>query len=444
MLMNAEIQIQFLNHACVKIITDTVTVVSDPWFSGAIFNKGWQLIWTSDELFPLAADSDYVWLSHEHPDHFSPDFFRRLDGKKPEVLFQATRDRRLARYLAGRGFNVHEIPNGGRFALSPVEQLTIGKSGLWDSWNLFESADKKILNINDCILKTDGDLRAIKKRIGPVDVLLTQFSYAGWVGERSDKRLREDAARRRLDVVRRQIEHLEPRYVIPFASFARFSHEENSYLNDSVNRISDFLDVCSGTDSTPIVMKPTDTWRVGEARDNTPAIQFWEREFDAVPSMALQRMTTPVDFATLASQCAAYQAGIFKKNSNAWIKLLSAVPFLHLFHPVDIRLVDLGTTVRFSFFDELRQVDGTRSADIEMASDSLSFLFANEFGLDTLLVSARCNGDKKGIGLTMRNFGIGVLNSMGWSVGLGMFGMVVREFRLIWLVLRELKHVNPD
>jgi hypothetical protein len=126
------------------------------------------------------------------------------------------------------------------------------------------------------------------------------------------------------------------------------------------------------------------------------------------------------------------------------MKRLSAVPFLHLFHPVHIRLVDLGTTVRFSIFDGLQQVDGAGSPDIEMSSDSLSFIFANEFGLDTLLVSARCNADKKGIDLTMRNFGIGVLNSMGWSVGLGMFGMVVREARLIWLVLRELKHVNPD
>jgi UDP-MurNAc hydroxylase len=442
--MNAAIQIQFLNHACVKIITDTVTLVSDPWFSGSIFNKGWQLIWTSGELSTLAADSDFVWLSHEHPDHFSPAFFRRLNDKKPDVLFQATRDRRLARYLASRGFNVHEIRNGGRFALSPVEQLTIGQSGLWDSWSLFESADKKILNINDCILKTAGDLRAIKKRIGHIDVLLTQFSYAGWVGERSDKRLREQAARRRLDVVRRQIERLEPRYVIPFASFARFSHEENYYLNDSVNRISDFLDVCAGTPSTPIVMKPTDTWCVGEARDNAPAIQFWDREFDAIPSMALQRTTAPIDLATLVSECTAYQAGIFKNNSKAWMRLFSVVPFLHLFHPIHIRLVDLGTTVRFSFFDELRQVDGPRSPDIEMSSDSLSFVFANEFGLDTLLVSARCNGDKRGIDLTMRNFGIGVLNSMGWSVGLGMFGMVVREMRLMWLVLRELKSVNPE
>src|SRR6478735_3876726 len=257
--MTGAVRIQFLNHASVRIITDAVTLVSDPWLSGSICNNGWELIWTSEQLYPLAADSRFVWISHEHPDHFSPEFFRRLDGKKPEVLFQSTRDRRVARYLTDRGFSVRELSRHERFPLSSREQFMIGRSGLYDSWSLFESPAKRILNINDCIVKTAADLRAIKKRVGHVDVLLTQFSYAGWVGSRSSKRLREEGAKRRLDVVRNQLTHLEPDYVIPFASFVRFCHEENSYLNDSVNRIPDFLNVCAALKATPIVMKPIDT-----------------------------------------------------------------------------------------------------------------------------------------------------------------------------------------
>jgi UDP-MurNAc hydroxylase len=442
--MSPQVKIQFLNHACVRIISDAVTVVSDPWFSGSIFNNGWELIWTSEQLYALAADSDFVWISHEHPDHFSPEFFRKLGEKKIDVLFQATRDRRLARYLIKQGFRVHEIQNHHRFQLSSLEQMTIGKSGLYDSWNLFVSEDTKILNLNDCIVKTDGDLRALKKRVGHVDVLLTQFSYAGWVGDPNNKTLRENAAKRRLDVVRKQLGHLEPRYVIPFASFVRFCHEENCYLNDSINRIPDFLDICADTQSAVIVMKPMDTWCVGEAHDNTPAIQFWEQAYSAIPSLELRRAQSPGDVARLRSECAAYQSRIFAKNSKAWMKVLSAVPFLKAFRPIHIRLADLGKTVRFSFFDELQEVAGIRSADIEMSSDSLSFIFANEFGFDTLMVNARCRAPKKGLDLTLKNFAIGDLNAMGWSIGFGMFRMLVYEVRLIWLVLRELKNVNPE
>jgi UDP-MurNAc hydroxylase len=442
--MSVPVRIQFLNHASVKIATDTVSIVSDPWLWGSIFNNGWELISASEELFPVAADADFIWISHEHPDHFSPAFLKRLHDRKPRVLFQATRDRRVARYLAEQGFEVREIRDLQRVDVSPAERFMVGRNGLYDSWSLFESGDKKILNINDCIIKSPSVLRAIKKRIGHVDVLLTQFSYAGWVGDRRNKSLHEQAARRRLGVVRTQIECLEPDYVIPFASFSWYCHEENAYLNASVNRIPDFLAVCAQTNSVPIVMKPLDSWRVGEPHDNRPAVEFWERAYDRLRSLPLRKTPAGADLTALRSECAAYRQRVLAKNSKTWMKLLAAVPFLGFFKPVDIRLVDIDKTVRFSFFDELREVEGAQSADIEMSCDSLSFIFAHEFGFDTLMVNARCNASRKGLDLVMKNFAVGNVNAMGWSIGWGMFALLVREFRLVSLVVRELKNVNPE
>ena len=442
--MSGPVKLQFLNHASVKIMTDTIAIVSDPWLSGSIFNNGWKLISTSDELFPVAADTDFIWVSHEHPDHFSPAFFKQLTGRKPRVLFQATRDRRVARYLMEQGFDVREIRNMETVSVSAAERFMVGRNGLYDSWNLFESGGKRILNINDCIIKTRGVLRGIRKRIGHVDVLLTQFSYAGWVGDRRNKALHEEAARRRLDVVRTQIECLEPDYVVPFASFSWYSHEENAYLNASANRIPDFLKVCAQTNSTPIVMKPMDVWCVGEPHDNAAAVEFWEHAYDRVASLPVDTTRRNSDIAVLRSECEAYRRRVFAKNSKMWMKVLAAVPLLNIFKPIDIRLVDIEKTVRFSFFDELREVDAVPVPDMEMSCDSLSFIFANEFGFDTLMVNARCNASRKGLDLVMKNFAVGNINAMGFSVGLGMFAMLVREYRLVWLVLRELKHVNPE
>jgi hypothetical protein len=194
----------------------------------------------------------------------------------------------------------------------------------------------------------------------------------------------------------------------------------------------------------PVVMKPMEVWGVGEAHDSTPAIQFWDRAYDRIPSLELRRSHASVDVSALRTECATYQSRIFARNSKKWMKLLSVLPFLNLFKPVHIRLTDLGKTVRFSFFDELQEVQETRAPDIEMACDSLSFIFANEFGFDTLLVNARCNADKRGLDLVLKNFAIGNANAMGWSVGWGMFGLLVHEARLIWLVLRELRNVNPE
>jgi len=261
---------------------------------------------------------------------------------------------------------------------------------------------------------------------------------------RRNTALHEEAARRRLNVVRTQIECLEPDYVIPFASFSRYSHEENAYLNASVNRIPDFLEVCAQTGSAPIVLKPLDVWCVGEPRDNAVAIDFWERAYDRVPSLPLRSASPTADLAVLQAECESYRQRIFARNSRTWMKLLAAVPFFRFFKPIDIRLTDIGKTVRFSFFDGLRETAGGRPADVEMSSDSLSFIFANDFGFDTLMVNARFNASPAGVDLLMKNFAVGNVNSMGWSIGWPMFGFLAREFALVWLIIRELKNVNPE
>jgi hypothetical protein len=350
----------------------------------------------------------------------------------------------VAGHLAERGFEVREIGNFDRVNISPAETFMVGRNGLYDSWSLFESGGRRILNVNDCPIKTGSELRDIRKRIGHVDVLLTQFSYAGWVGDRRNKALHEQAARRRLDVVRTQIECLEPDYVIPFASFSWYCHEENAYLNASVNRVPDFLDVCARTNSIPIVMKPRDVWCVGQPHDNTPAVEFWECAFESLRSRPPRTTSTRPDVAVLRAECDTYRQKVFAENSKTWMKALSAVPFLGFFQPIDIRLTDIGKTVRFSFFDELREVENATSPDIELSTDSLSFIFAHVFGFDTLMANARCNASPKGLDRVMKNFAVGNINAMGWSIGWGILDLLFREFRLVTLVVSELRNVNPE
>ena len=92
-------QIQFLNHASVKLITSRVRITSDPWYSGAAFNNGWDLIRTDNDLPAIASDATHFWLSHEHPDHFSIEFFKSTRNRSARVLFQKTADQRVASFL---------------------------------------------------------------------------------------------------------------------------------------------------------------------------------------------------------------------------------------------------------------------------------------------------------------------------------------------------------
>src|SRR5579864_8628743 len=164
-------QIQFINHASVKIITPQARITSDPWYSGPAFNNGWDLIRADADMKTTASDATHIWLSHEHPDHFSIAFFKATPNRALRVLFQKTADGRVAGFLRAQGFAVDEIPQGVNHEFAPGETISVTRAGFYDSWCVVRVGGKVILNLNDCEVNTAQDLLALKQKVGPVDVL---------------------------------------------------------------------------------------------------------------------------------------------------------------------------------------------------------------------------------------------------------------------------------
>jgi hypothetical protein len=428
-------RIQFINHASVKIITAHARITSDPWYSGAAFNNGWDLIRSDPEMTATASDATHIWLSHEHPDHFSIAFFKATPNRDLRVLFQKTADQRVATYLRAQGFAVDEVAEGESFALAADETIRVGRSGFYDSWSLVRAEGCTILNLNDCELKTDQDLLKLKSEIGPIDVLLTQFSYAAWKGGRVNKALRQTAASDKLATVRRQVACLTPKYVIPFASFVYFSHVENFYLNDSINDVAAVLEAVAPYDCKPIIMKPRDTWTVGDAWDNRDAVAFWQDAYASIAALPRHAVTKPVELPELGAHCRVYQERIFKKNSKWLIRLAAMMPALGAFGTLSIRLTDIDKTVRFSFFEDLQEAPADAPPDVEMSSESLDFIFLNEFGYDTLTVNGRFEASTRGFGRMTKNFAVGSLNALG----LGLKPSLVANADVVLLLLGKLR-----
>jgi hypothetical protein len=272
-----------------------------------------------------------------------------------------------------------------------------------------------ILNLNDCELSTERDLHRLSAELGAIDVLLTQFSYAAWKGGRDNKSLRQAAAGEKLSTIRRQIQHLQPKYVIPFASFIYFSHVENFYLNDSINEMHAVVDVIESSGSKAIVMKPRDVWTVGEAWDNGEALAYWRNAYASIDTLPRRGRGKSVPLPVLAAHCRNYQQRVFAKNAKWLIQLASLVPAVAAFHPLKIRLTDLDTVVQFSFFDELMETSD-RTPDVEMSSENLDFIFQNEFGYDTLTVNGRFEASTAGFARMTKNFAIGSLNALGLAI----------------------------
>ncbi len=255
-------EITFVNHSSVIISSGDIRLLCDPWIEGTAFNNGWNLIAPSRFGPEDYRHITHIWFSHEHPDHFHPPSLKQVpQDVRPhiEVLYQATRDRKVIDYCAKQGFRTRELKPYARTELGADFHVTCGPVPFYDSWLLIETAGKRLLNLNDCEINNRPQAAKVRRQIGagPIEVLLTQFSYARHIGEPEHRESRVQAARAILDRVIAQTLEIRPQYVIPFASFIYFCHPENLWLNDSVNPPALAAErITRETSAIPIVMYP--------------------------------------------------------------------------------------------------------------------------------------------------------------------------------------------
>jgi UDP-MurNAc hydroxylase len=311
-----------------------------------------------------------------------------------------------------------------------------GVSEFYDSWLHLSDATGSILNLNDCAEGDEAELRGIARLTGPVDVLLTQFSYAAWKGGRANAQFRKLAARNKLETVATQVRTLAPRHVVPFASLVYFSNAENFYLNDHVNRPADAAVAIVAAGAQPLVLFPGESWRAGTPHDNAAALARYRTTYDEMALLPLRPPGESVALATLRREFAAYRERVFAQNSPGLIRLLRRLPGLGAFHPVTVRLTDLGTAVSVSVVDGFTEVAGA-AEDVAMHSSSLSFLFNNPFGFDTLTVNGRFEATPEGFGRMTKSLAIGSLNAMGLAVS----PRLVMNFKVVLMLLRRLASV---
>lgn len=436
-------RITFVNHASVLLTEGPVGILTDPWYEGAAFNRGWALMVETppETVEALLAHTSHIWLSHEHPDHFSPAFFRRhgatLRARGIPVLFQKTADGRVAAFLRGQGLTVTEMPEGRWVTLGPGVRARIARADFYDSALLLEMGGLRIANLNDCPVTAPAEVAAFARRWGPADVLLTQFSYAAWKGGPDNRAWRLAAAAEKIAGMRRQAAALGARTVIPFASFVRFAHRDNLYLNDAANWPADVHAADPPVAANVVVMAPGETQDLAALAQDPASLAFWEGVRARLPE-AEAFAYDPVAPEALAAGFAAWHRRVMAQNAGWAIRALAATGLAGAFRPVNVRLTDAGRTLRVDL--ARGRLDATAEAPhVAMHSAALAFVFAHDFGFDTLTVNGCFLEEAPGGFVRMAKcFGIGTLNAMGLRLGPGL----VLDARFVALALARLSAVG--
>tara|TARA_B110000027_G_C16118231_1_gene301337 strand:- start:1518 stop:2885 length:1368 start_codon:yes stop_codon:yes gene_type:complete len=447
-LKNHKTSLQFINHASVLVKHGDISLLCDPWYQGDAFNKGWRLIHElqDDQISSLLDSVTHLWISHEHPDHFSILFFKKfghqLKQNKVRIIFQSTNDKRVENFFSKSNYNLTVIKFDSWLRLSKDVQVLCFKDGFYDSGLAIKTSDKTIINLNDCEVKDKSTCEAVLKNTGPCDILLTQFSYAAWKGGIDNVDWRKLAAKEKLDSMKLQASYFKPTVIIPFASYIYFSNNENFYLNDAANKPTDVINAFIGHHANVNVMKPFEIFDdLRSEIDNTNSIRFWEKEMEAIDQKDVKGFDL-ISLRQLEESFERYTSRIFSKNTRWFMKLLKRLPLVPAFNPVIVKIVDLNIKVNLDIFADSLQ-ECTLDADISMSSESLNFILNNTFGFDTLTVNGCFEEIKKsGFSRAARTLAIENLNNMGIEfrpkviLNLSLITMFISR---LWVVSKKLK-----
>ena len=449
----SNIKIEFINHASVLVSDNNVSLLSDPWYQGDAFHKGWNLLYELDDssIEDLLNRVSHIWISHEHPDHFSILFFKKYEKKikdrNIEILFQETYDKRVESFFKANDFSLRILKTNKWINLSDNFSILNFKDGFYDSGLVIDILGKKILNLNDCEIKTNERCKEVFNIVGKCDVLISQFSYAAWKGGVKNIDWRKQAAIEKLETLSLQVNYFKPNLLIPFASYVYFSNSLNYYLNDSSNKPSDVIKKFEDNTNVKIkIMRPFEVLENfnQDSYDNVESIGFWDNIYYNLDSKKKHNYNV-FSIDDLNKSFHEYKLRIFKNNSKALIKIIRSLSPIPAFKPIKIYLQDIDQIVKFDVFSKTIQcVRG--NPDITMSSESLNFIMKNTFGFDTLTVNGCFEENKSGgFSKMTKTMAIENLNNIGISISPSIIlriDVIIMFIKRLFLVNKKIKNTS--
>lgn len=386
-------KLEFINHASVLISYEEVNLIMDPWFEGKIFDNGWDLLAESQFKIEDFNQITHIWFSHEHPDHFNPPIISKIPDevkKNITILYHQTKDKKIINFCENKGFKeVVELSITKEYTIYKDLKIKSNHYTEGDSWAYLWTDNFRILNLNDCIVCTKKDAQLIKEQIGEVDLLLTQFGYANKIGNENDISERLEAIDEKLVRIKNQETVFKPKFILPFASFVFFCHEENKYMNPPhsiIRNVHDFIERDLNTNS--IVMYPGDSWDLSSKVDSSDAIAKYEKDFAKIANYDFVN-TASVSKESLIEKSVLYGKKLVEKNPTAK-ELINKIGTIFY-------VSDYGQSYLFRGDRGLEKTQLSKEdCDLIISSEALEYIFKFEWGAGTCNVNARYFTTEKG------------------------------------------------
>jgi UDP-MurNAc hydroxylase len=289
--------VTYLGHASILVEAGGTRILMDPWLTDPTYHGTW---WHYPPLELGARDLprvDYLYVSHEHPDHFDPPTLAQLD-KNIHVVIANYRRKRFRDRIAALGFRrITELEYESDFpcAGGGLSLRLIGPDRPWDdSAVLLRHGGTTVLNVNDCHLS-----EATLSRLGAahaIDLAFLTFTgasqYPGCFDFPLSSKIERAlySKRSHLDEFVNWARLLRTKRAVPAAGNHALLAEDQLFLNTPMyaNTPADAVEVlrAEAPDIEGLQMNPGDTWTPADGHVRLRPAPNWSRRLEDLEALS--------------------------------------------------------------------------------------------------------------------------------------------------------------
>jgi CMP-N-acetylneuraminate monooxygenase len=227
-LVDSAINFFFNAHASVSIEVDGLNLITDPWLIGSCFVNGWWHAFPpSDESIIRLREADFIYISHNHPDHLHVPTLEKFVSKDTKILCPNFQSKSVESVLRLHGYYNLVICDFMREVILSTKngdiKIVLMKSGdnRDDSALLLSTKNNKVLFAVDANMPNEWVLPDI-------DVLFTPFAggasgFPSRIENFSKSRKIEIIQSNRSSMLNNHVKKLvastNPKYVVPYAGY---------------------------------------------------------------------------------------------------------------------------------------------------------------------------------------------------------------------------------
>jgi hypothetical protein len=293
-MVSPDFRVEVVGHATLRVQCGGFTLLTDPWLVDPVGN-GFHFPPLVHDPAALAAETDAVYISHVHPDHFNPPTLAYLSRDTP-IYIGAYRRKAFRDAIRALGFPVTEVPFQQPVRLGPsaleiaIIEHDYDETAAYDSSIVIRAPTFTVFENNDCMLGA-AKYAWVREHFS-VDYAFLGYSPASFfpicfeLDPLEKARLLTQAAERRYDAFVDAATRLAPRLSVPSASGLRFLSDATRWKNVSFNSAAEAVRRLAARGLAGEVMGPGDRIEADGTISRVSAVLDREHELAAIDAYA--------------------------------------------------------------------------------------------------------------------------------------------------------------